>query len=345
MGDRPRSNSEDIVAPVRRVKRRPRKRSTQRWRKIAGFLLFFAVIVLGYTGYLCWRSPIIRCMFAFPSVSKEFPGVQSINVLMVGHDDDYDNKDRVLKSKARSDMLMGGKFDFENKTIHLLSIPRDTEAKIPGHGYRKINVAFAIGGSVLSAQTISDNFGIPIDHSIALNFDAFKQSIDILHGVNLTVDRKMDYDDNWGHLHIHLLPGSQHLNGDQAMGFVRFRHADTDEIRTKRQQCLIAALKQKAISPEIFIQTPKIVETIDKNVMSDLTDKQKLALASFARSLPKSSIDMETMPSDNVGNKVYTNIANATPILQKWFGVTPPDRLAKNRHQHQSVRLIASNTP
>ena len=85
----------------------------------------------------------------------------------------------------------------------------------------------------------------------------------------------MDYDDNWGHLHIHLKPGMQHLNGKQAIGFVRFRHSDNDLVRTRRQQALIAALKAKLREPSALARIGPLLDAIDRHVDSDLTTDQK----------------------------------------------------------------------
>ena len=172
-----------------------------------------------------------------------------MNLMVIGHDCDYNDKDQVIKTQGRSDMLMEAHLDFDRKTVTLLSIPRDTRAAIPGHGVSKINAAHFYGGPSLTEKTVEANFGVPSDKFIALDFQGFEKAIDLLGGVDLKVDRKMDYDDNWGHLHIHLKPGMQHLNGQQAMGFVRFRHADSDFVRIQRQQTLLAALKAKLARP------------------------------------------------------------------------------------------------
>ena len=197
---------------------------------------------------------------------------------------------------------------------------------------------------------MQENFGIPSDKYIALDFDGFEQAIDILGGVDLTVDKKMDYDDNWGHLHIHLKPGFQHLNGKQAMGFVRFRHSDSDLVRTQRQQTLIAALKTKLRRPQALAQIGPLLDMIDKHVDSDLTADQKVALARFVHDTPRDQVHMDTLPSRPVGNDVATNWAQATPMIQSIFGVTPRELTAsaddpgphRRRHRHRRAVRVAA---
>jgi LCP family protein required for cell wall assembly len=299
-------------------------------------------LIGGYAGFLYRNSEFVRKhivdVFHPPTMASEFPGVTQMNLMVIGRDYDYNNQDQVIRTHARSDMLMLAHIDIPTKTVHLLSIPRDTRAFIPGHGVSKINAAHAFGGPQLASQTVQENFGIPTDHYVALDFDGFQQAIDLLQGVDLTVDRKMDYDDNWGHLHIHLMPGPQHLNGEQAMGFVRFRHADSDLVRTQRQQALLAALKAKMVSVQTLKVLPQLLDTVDKHIDSDLTDQQKTALALFLQSVPKSNMDMQTVPSAEGGYYVETDWAQASPLIQSWFGVTPPMQHFATHHRRRRVR-------
>jgi len=331
----------------------PRRRPNVAGR-IAGFLFVAVVAVIGgYVGYLLKTSPIVRAGFGVvfhqKTVADVFPGVSSMNLMVIGRDYDYTNGDQIVRTtRARSDMLMIGHLDFKTNTIRLLSIPRDTRVDVPGWGIGKVNGAHAHGGPELSEQTVLTNFGIPSDHYVAIDFEGFQQAIDQLGGVDLTVDRKMDYDDNWGHLHIHLLPGAQHLSGEQAMGFVRFRHADSDFVRVQRQQALIAALKGKLARPQTLEELGPLLNTIDRHIESDMTDEQKIVLARFIQSTPHSSITMETLPSyDGPGTFVSTDWEKGRPMIARIFDI-PLDAvpggsgaLAHRRH-HTRRRHSAS---
>lgn len=293
---------------------------------------------------------LIGSLLRNKSLADAFPNQKAVNLMVIGRDADYnDRTDQVIKTRARSDILMVAHLDFDKKTVSLLSIPRDTLAKIHTHGRvvtTKINAAHQFGGPVLSEQTVQENFGIPSDKYLALDFDGFEQAINILGGVNLVVDKKMDYDDNWGHLHIHLKPGFQHLDGRQAMGFVRFRHSDSDLVRVQRQQTLIAALKAKLKEPQTLAKIGPLLDEIDKHVDSDLSTDQKVALARFVHDTPRNQIQMKTLPSREVGNNVATNWNEATPMIQSIFGVMPPEAVAdaalghRRRHRrHRPLRV------
>jgi len=274
-------------------------------------------------------TSIVNAAIGRETVANQFPGVSAMNLMVVGRDYDYDNKDQILKTHARSDLLMMARFDFTNGTVHILSIPRDLEAEIPGHKVAKINAAYAYHGPDLASQTVLANIGIPTDHYIAFDFDAFVSSIDILNGVDLNVDKQMDYDDNWGHLHIHLKPGFQHLDGNDAIGFVRFRHSDSDLARTRRQQELLSALEGKLMQPSTIMVLPQILGNISSHTDTDLTQNQQVALAMFLKKLPKQQIMMATLPSHAGPYYVTPEPVEAAALVTSWFGVQMPSLFAR----------------
>jgi anionic cell wall polymer biosynthesis LytR-Cps2A-Psr (LCP) family protein len=129
------------------------------------------------------------------------------------------------------------------------------------------------------------------------------------------------------------------LNGKQAIGFVRFRHSDSDLIRTHRQQTLLAALKLKLLEPRTFAVLPKLMDTLDAHLDSDMTVDQKVALAYFLKDVPKSQIAMTTLPSIEGGYYVEPDWPKARPLITRWFGVGPPMASALPRHRRRHRRL------
>lgn len=347
----PRSSARSTSsAPPPSRRRPPPRRPSSAGRVIV--LIFLAVFGIGI-GYLFGNKTARKYLpaiihgenpFNHPSLPQLF-GKPAINLMIIGHDYDYTDKDQVIRNASgRSDMLMVAHVDFVHQDAQLLSIPRDTRAVIPGHGVHKINAAHEFGGAPLAEETVLTNFGIPSDHYVTLDFDGFEKAIDELGGVDVVVDRKMDYDDNWGHLHIHLKPGLQHLNGQEAMGFVRFRHADSDFVRVKRQQTLLTALKDRLRDPLALMKIPEILDTLDQHIDSDLTTDQKVALAHFLHDLPRDKIAMDTLPSlDSSGTLVQTDWPKATPMIERIFNVTVPSNVASigepvRRHRHHYRR-------
>ena len=339
-------------SPRRPVRRSPARKA----KRLLGGLALVSLAAVSVAGGYLYRTSgsLVRLLppiLQQQTVSDAFPNQNTLNLMIIGRDRDYDDRtDQVIKSRARSDMLMVAHLDFAKNTISLLSIPRDTRVLVPGRGITKINAAHQVGGPALSKKVVESTFGIQSGKYLALDFEGFEQAINTLGGVDLVVDKKMDYDDNWGHLHIHLRPGLQHLDGQQAMGFVRFRHSDSDLLRTRRQQALLAALKTKLRSPEALAQIGPVLAAIDKHIDSDLTPVQEVALARFAHDTPHQSVHMDTLPSRIAGNDVATNWTEARPLIQSIFGVAPPEATLtanetegrhRRRRHHRSNRVAS----
>ncbi len=226
------------------------------------------------------------------SVLKE---EEDMTILILGCDQDYTRGGkRVTRSAARSDMIMVAKLGLKDKTVKGISIPRDLMVKIPGHGSDKINAAHAYGGPDLSKEVVEDVLGLKIDRVVVLNFEAFKNMIDMIGGVDLDVDRNMRYVDRAGKLDINLKKGPQHLDGEQAMGYVRYRKGDSDFKRQDRQKQLMLSVK------DVVIANPtKIPEVADQTVAilgNTFSSAEVAALMRFAKDVPAENIRLGALP-------------------------------------------------
>jgi LCP family protein required for cell wall assembly len=271
--------------------------------------LVLAVSIGGAVTYFYLSSRTVReavgvIVSGTGTPEKAFPGKDNIDILIMGRDLDRDPHGRIVHTYGRTDVNMVAHVDFRNRRVNVLSIPRDTLVYIPGYpGKRRISYANAYGGSELAKDTIQQFLGVSPDYYILMNFDGFQKAIDAIGGLEVTVDKKLDYDDNWGGLHIHLQPGKQVLNGEQAMGFVRYRQsndgdAESDFVRIGRQQSLLASAKRKLSSPGMIFKLPKALDAIREDMEGDLTPAQVMCLARFTGSLPQeSAVRMETIPA------------------------------------------------
>jgi LCP family protein required for cell wall assembly len=252
---------------------------------------------------------------------KQFPDTNSINVVVMGVDYDWSNTGHIIRSSARSDALLVAHIDFVKKTITGLTIPRDTAVHIPGRkGIHKINAAHAYGGPQLTDDTIKEVFGIPTDAYVVLDIQGFQELIDALGGIDITIHKKLNYDDNWGHLHIHLKPGFQHLNGYQAMGYVRMRHSDSDFMRSQRQHEFMEAVRDKIKSPSSFLKLPGVLDKLhDQLALGNLNMNQLLSIMNFARTLPRQNVVMETLPSFEGPSFVTIDTAKSAKLIQSIF--------------------------
>jgi len=235
--------------------------------------------------------------FAFPH--EQFPGKDHLNILVMGIDDNWTNRDQMYTKGARTDTLMVVSLDLKNQTARMLSIPRDSRVRIAGtHHWGKINGAFATGGPARAIATVENFLDVPIDHYVVLKIDATRKLVDAVGGVDLNVEKDMKYNDNWGHLHIDLKMGMQHLTGEQAVGYIRFRHdREGDFGRIRRQQQLLHAIADKIKGDPLLINT--VLPSVRDTVNTDLTDGQISALAEIFRGVNTSRIVTGYIPGSN----------------------------------------------
>ena len=183
---------------------------------------------------------------------------------------------------GRSDTLMVTAVDPKKKSASLLSIPRDTRVHIPGYGYDKINVAYSLGGHKLTQDTVEEFLDTPMEHYVLVKVPAFKRIIDAIGGVDIDVEKRMYYVDEWdddGGLVIDLYPGRQHMDGKTAITYVRYRDEEGDIGRVERQQKFMKAVMDQIMSPSILPRLPDVIREVMSSVETDLSFRQILELA------------------------------------------------------------------
>jgi LCP family protein required for cell wall assembly len=243
--------------------------------------------------------------------TQGFPGQDKLTLVCMGIDDNWTNSDVVYTAQARTDTLFVLTMDLKTKKATMLSIPRDTYAHIVGtktNWHFKINAAYTTGGPDRTVATVNEFLGTNAVHYLVLNIDATKKMVDALGGVDVDVEHEMHYHDNWGHLSIDLKPGLQHLDGDNAVGFARYRHPDAgkkptvedgDDRRMYRQHVLLRAMVDKAKNFANVAQAPHLVDVAFANVRTDLTRTQLLDLAAIFKGVQQSDIETASLPGDD----------------------------------------------
>lgn len=215
------------------------------------------------------------------------------NILLYGVDNDAGGSD--------TNMLM--RFDAVNKTVDIVSLPRDT---LMSNGH-KLNSSYNNGGTEKLRSNIEDMLGVPVDFYVSVDLKGFITLIDQIDGVDFDVPEDMDYDDPYQDLHIHFKKGLQHLNGQQAMEVVRFRHnndntgygGQQDLGRIGTQQAFLKTVAQKLMKLE---NVPAMAETFLKYVKTDLTLGNLMWLANQALSMGgMDAISFATLPGDGAG--------------------------------------------
>lgn len=271
--------------------RRPRRRWSWRRRVGVGLVLILLLIVLwAIAGYLSFRSGVAK---ANDRMQKTSPGIDRVlaaqdgallsnptTILLLGRD--YANTDqRVTLNHSDSIMLLHT--DPDRHRLAYLSIPRDLRVPIPGHGEMKINTAMQLGGPQLVVETVRGLTGaaLPINHVMIVDFSAFKELIDNIGGIDVTVpapilSNKFDcpYDaagcarwQGW-----RFAKGRQHMDGRRALIYSRIREnqldpRDTDIKRGERQQAVVRATMHKLLGAGTFAKLP----FNGKNLLTPLT--------------------------------------------------------------------------
>ena len=200
---------------------------------------------------------------------------------------------------GRSDTLFVVMLDKSKKNAALLSVPRDTRVKIKGHGWDKINAAFAYGGHKLTQETVQDFLGIKLNNYVVIDFQGFKGLVDAVGGVDINAEKRMSYYDPYADFRIDLQPGMQHMDGKTAMQYVRYRDEEGDIGRIRRQQKFIMALHKQIASKNIIAKMPGVTKQIMSMIRTDLSLKEMVELGNVMRDLmEKDGLKMSMVPGE-----------------------------------------------
>lgn len=231
---------------------------------------------------------------------------------------------QIINKAARSDMMLVVRLDFTNHKITGISIPRDTWISIDGHT-GKINGMHKFGGKELATKAAEKALGneVHVDRTIVLNFDAFKDMVNILGGIEIFVPRNMKHSDVRGGLVFDLKKGRQKLNGNDAMGFVRFRKGDSDFKRQERQQDFMVAFKD-AMKANMAV-APKIAEKSIELADGAFSAKEIASLMLFAQSVGSDNIKLGMLPIVEIAGStdLQIDIGKRNDALRE-FGFLPP---------------------
>jgi len=275
---------------------------------VASALFAAALLRPQVPGSLNAAQAVARLIVPAP---QELFGKPHLRLLVVGLDYDYSARDLESSAHSRSDVIMAVNVDLNKRRIAELSVPRDMVATMPDGSLAKINEAQSQGGVDESKRVVSRWLGIPpFDRYVVLRIDTLKHLIDAVGGVTVNVQNAdalrrlgpngpLNYDDSWGHLHVHLQPGPQHLDGDRAVGYARFRHDwCSDPCRILRQQQVIHALAQQVAANKLatLLRVRQLVDVIHEDVQTDLTPREELSLAIAFERLGASDIVTAQVP-------------------------------------------------
>ncbi len=302
-------------------------------------------------------SPILEKIeafkqFGFTSIfSQQLQ--EPVNILVMGIDRvPYSEKNPDNQFSGRSDTMLLVRFQPDDHSLRILSIPRDTRVQLPNGSYDKINSANATGGTPFTKEVIQRNLkGVTIDKHIRITTNAFKDLVDLIGGVEVYVPMDMKYNDDTQGLHIDLKEGKQTLNGDQAEQFARYRNDNLGDIgRVQRQQILLTALREKSQSPQAIFKIPQALKLLKQEIDTDLTQSEILSLAIYSLSLDRQDIRMVMLPGKASRAREYplsywlTSPKNTQQIMQQYL--SNESSSSKNNQSFDRVKIgIQNATP
>jgi polyisoprenyl-teichoic acid--peptidoglycan teichoic acid transferase len=255
-----------------------------------------------------------------------------------------DKRANEAEDPGRSDTTMLVRIDPDKGLISMMSIPRDLKVEIPGYGTGKFNEAFSYGGTKLTLQTVKELTGLPINHVVNVDFLGFAQGVYAIGCVYTDVDRRY-YHSNVGvapseqYAEINVQPGYQLLCGKKALDYVRYRHTDTDIVRSARQQDFLSAAKQRISVQDIVFDQGDLIEAFTDYTTSDISDGgtllEVLKLLAASRN---STINEVDFPAELGPSFVYTTESALDAAVQEFLGgETVQEAKAAQRRQRQEV--------
>lgn len=273
------------------------------------------------------------------------PAEGKFNVLILGVDEDG----------VRADTIMLFSVDNINNSIKVLSIPRDTRVVLESGKAVKINSCLGLQSREQAMiETVKSITDMPVHYYCEVNFDGFIEIVDILGGVDYNVPYDMNYDDPAQDLHIHLKAGQQHLDGQAAHDFVRFRHNNKSEDvyapgeyakgdigRIGAQQDFLKELFRQKMQPQYILKAPELIDAAYNNVKTNFTVSSALDFVNILKSTETTEMESFILPGEgryigNVSYYIYDPAATKQLILEE-FGY-PEDEAANYTPQPETTQ-------
>lgn len=235
--------------------------------------------------------------------SEVWPDQQFINVLVLGVDT------RDTDADQNADVIMIARIDFVTNEVRVVSIPRDLQVEVPGHGLSKINGAYNAGvqedpdnkiaGVLKMRDTIEYNFGVPIHEFVLVDFDGFEEVIDAVGGIEIDVPERIEDDayptEDFGTTTLIIEEGKQEMDGETALAYARTRHQDSDDQRRERQMLVLRALLDQGQSLGSVTRVTQVIRAAGGAVLTSFGWEKQLALVNVALNLDQRDIVMENI--------------------------------------------------
>ncbi|MFA5113764.1 MAG: LCP family protein [Candidatus Margulisiibacteriota bacterium] len=273
------------------------RRKRPDWLRLLALLTLFCGIAYFYANIF---APRLIPRFLRIGVTR-----RPTNILVLGTDITFDGRsgEPIMQTNGRTDTILLLHVDPVRYRIDLVSIPRDSFVEIAGYGWQKINAANVFGGTELIKSTVERLTGVNIDYYLKVNTFAAVKLVDLLGGIDVTIDKDMYYVDRAQNLYINLKKGEHKLSGKEAEGFIRFRHDALGDIgRIGRQQQFMEILFHSFTKPQNLVKAPVGFTLAMRYVQTDLPLLKTIRLANFARMISLREIHSFTPTAESASD-------------------------------------------
>lgn len=238
------------------------------------------------------------------------PKKDNISILFIGIDESDMRKEKYgfNETNTRTDALILATLNEENKSVKLVSIPRDSYVDIACTDEKsKINSAHVKGGTLCTIETVENLFNVPVDYYVKLNFNAFIEVVDSLGGIEFDVPYDLKEKDSFDRSEaIVLHEGVQQLNGEEALAVARTRKYDNDIERGKRQQQLIQAILKETVSFASITKYSNMIEAIGENMKTNMKFGEILSFYDYVTQGSDMKVDSLTLKGEDYRiNHIY----------------------------------------
>lgn len=286
------------------------KKKSRKWLKITGSILLILLVAGGAYAFTVYNSfknavetmhqPIDRKQSEKRDEPVAFKEKDPFSVLMLGVDEREGDR-------GRSDTMIVLTVNPSNNSVKMLSIPRDTRTEIVGKEKEdKINHAYAFGGVPMAMDTVENFLDIPIDYYMQVNMEGFQDIVDAVGGV--TVQSDLDFSQDG----FHFSKGELNLNGKEALAYSRMRHEDPrgDFGRQTRQRQIIQGVIKEGASLSSITNFSDIFTALGKNVKTNLTFDQLVAIQKNYKTVGTNIQQMEIKETGTKINKIYYGLVS-----------------------------------
>jgi LCP family protein required for cell wall assembly len=272
------------------------------------------------------------------------PG-EAENILILGSDKRAGAE--FEEDPGRSDTTIILRIDPNEGRIAVMSIPRDLKVEIPEFGTEKFNAAYSDGGPKLTLQVVKELTGLKINHVVNVDFLGFVRAVDAIGCVYTDVDRRY-YHSNEGvpaseqYSEINIQPGYQLLCGKKALEYVRFRHTDTDIVRSARQQSFMSNARGQVSLEDLLFDQSELIDIFTEYTTSDISHSSELLeVLKLLVAARNASIEQIHFPAELGPSFVYASESAIHATVKEFLGETAaesngfPERTESNSKKNK----------